>query len=142
MKPLTSLAVLCGLCMCSAEAIDAQQRFPQAEANGTWQGKHGTFKIWALDGERLQVEFLGLHVFKSGAGVTANTGSAKGVARMDGSVAKLRPDGTEEACLITLQFVKRTLAVEQQGDCGFGLNVTAAGTYRKVNARKPDFSAS
>ena len=133
MRNLLIIALLCGLWIFRTDQILAQQSVAVSEANGTWQAKNGTLKVWALDNERLQVEFSGLHEYRSSAGVMVNTGTAKGVARIEGSLATLRPDGAEAECVITMQFGKPVLVVEQQSTCGLGLNVTAAGQYRKVS---------
>ena len=49
----------------------------------------------------------------------------------------------EEAgdCKITMTFLPDgKLKVEQQGEeCGFGHNVRADGTFRKISSRKPKF---
>jgi hypothetical protein len=49
----------------------------------------------------------------------------------------------EEAgdCKITMTFLANgKLKVEQQGEeCGFGHNVRADGTFRKISNRKPKF---
>lgn len=45
-------------------------------------------------------------------------------------------------CRIYFRFVRSRAIVKQTergGDCGFGLNVTATGTYRKRNGRTPKF---
>jgi hypothetical protein len=38
-----------------------------------------------------------------------------------------------------MKFRERKLIVEQEGECGFGQNVTANGTYKKVSSEKPKF---
>src|SRR5438128_11013116 len=40
---------------------------------------------------------------------------------------------------ITLKFAGGKLVVTQTGICGVGHNVSAAGTYKKVSAKKPKF---
>jgi hypothetical protein len=50
-----------------------------------------------------------------------------------------KPDGAEGRCTITLTFKRGRLVVEEQGECGFGQHVTAAGTYRKISGRRPKF---
>ena len=139
MKTLTGVALLCALCICPQQICAQPQTVSASQINGTWQSKFGTFKIWALDKGRLQVEFSGVYEYKSASGPTANTGEAKGIASIEGSTAKLRPEGAGNECLITMQFVQRRLEVQQEGTCGFGLNVTAAGTYQRVSAGKPNF---
>jgi hypothetical protein len=48
----------------------------------------------------------------------------------------------DDHCSITLKFTRSVVVVKQAdeaGDCDFGANVTASGTYRKVSSRKPKF---
>jgi len=48
----------------------------------------------------------------------------------------------EERCKITIRFT-RTAAIVKQfdelGDCDFGANVLATGTYRKLDSKRPKF---
>ena len=74
-------------------------------------------------------------------GPSANEGEGSGVATIEGDTAIFKPEGAEEECQITLRFTGGKLVVTQTGICGFGHNVSAAGTYRKVSARKPKFGS-
>jgi hypothetical protein len=112
-----------------------------AQVNGTWKAKWGEFKIWALGHQRLQVEFSGVYEYKTPQGPTANTGEGSGVATIEGDTAIFKPENAEEECRITLKFTGGKLVVTQTGICGFGQNVTAAGTYKKVSAQKPKFES-
>ena len=112
-----------------------------AQVNGTWPSKYGEFKIWALGRQRLQVEFSGVYEYKTPQRPTANSGEGSGIATIDGDTALFKPEGAEEECQITLKFTGGKLVVTQTGICGFGHNVTAAGTYKKVSAKKPKFGS-
>lgn len=72
----------------------------------------------------------------------ANVGEAAGEAEIAGDTATFEPEATEE-WTITLKFlVGRKLKVMQKGtdgECGFGVNVSAAGLYKKVSSAKPNF---
>jgi hypothetical protein len=103
------------------------------EVNGTWTNKHGEFRIWAINPSRLQIEFSGTN--------DTNTGEANGHALLENDTATFKPDNAED-CRITLQFAHDKLVARQEGDCGFGLNVSAAGTYKRVSSKKPEFEAS
>src|SRR6266496_4363157 len=137
------VSVLC----CAAVSIVTTQAgkdtsVTAAQVNGTWQSKYGEFKIWALGHQRLQVEFSGVYEYKTAQGPTANTGEGSGIARIEGDAAIFKPEGAEEECRITLKFTGGKLVVTQTGICGFGHNVTAAGTYKKVSAKKPKFDSA
>lgn len=115
-------------------AYDQAKGLSGTEVNGTWTNKHGEFRIWAINPSRLQIEFSGTN--------DTNTGEANGHAFLEGDTATFKPDGAEEDCSITLQFAHDKLVARQEGDCGFGLNVSAAGTYKRVSSRKPAFESS
>lgn len=110
-----------------------------AQVNGTWDSKHGAFKVWALGNQKLKVEFDGVYEYTSSAGPMANTGEGRGIAFIEGNTAIFRPDGAEDECKITMKFTRGKLIVTQESNCGFGHNVTADGTYRKTSSRKPKF---
>ncbi len=112
-----------------------------AQVNGTWKTKGSEFKIWALGQQRLQIEFSGVYEYKTPQGPSANTGEGSGIATIQGDTAIFKPEGAEEECRITLKFTGGKLVVTQTGICGFGNNVTAAGTYKKVSAKKPKFDS-
>ena len=110
-----------------------------AQVNGTYRSHDSEFRILALGHGKLKVQFDGVYhtISKS-----VNTGYASGEATIDGNVATLNvPDFA--ACKINLVFLpKNTMKVIQEGsdaDCGFGHNVYATGTYRKIRAGKPKF---
>ena len=112
-----------------------------AQVNGTWKTKGGEFKIWALGQQRLQVEFSGVYEYKTPEGPSANTGEGSGIATIQGDTAIFKPEGAKRECQITLKFTGGKLVVTQTSICGFGHNVSAAGTYKKVSAKKPKFGS-
>ena len=64
-----------------------------------------------------------------------------GEAIIDGNIATFKPPDTER-CEITLVFLPHKLKVMQEGsdaECGFGHNVYATGTYKKIRSGKPKF---
>jgi hypothetical protein len=70
-----------------------------------------------------------------------NIGEAIGEADIEGNVATFIPGDTTQ-CKITMTFLTNRMKVEQEGidaDCGFGHNVMATGTYRRVKGGKPRF---
>ena len=69
----------------------------------------------------------------------ANVGEWAGIAVIESDTAVFKPDGTEGECRIMLRFAEDRLVVDQDGICGFGHNVSVAGTYRKISSRKPKF---
>jgi hypothetical protein len=122
-------------------ALSTQQKIvTAAQVNGTWESKLGTFRIWALGEGKLKVEFSGIYPYRWADGTRlANTGEGRGTAMIEGRRAIFRPEAAEDGCEITMDFVGGGLAVRQEGTCGFGHNVTAAGKYRRTSARRPKF---
>ena len=111
------------------------------QVNGTWKTETGEFKIWALDKQRLQVEFSGVYEYKTPQGLMANEGEGSGTATIEGDTALFKPEGAEEECQITLRFTGGKLIVRQTGICGFGHNVSAEGTYKKVSSKSSNFGS-
>ena len=134
------------LCLAASSIVtvcaDSDKSVTAAQVNGTWKMKHSEFKIWALGQQRLQIEFSGVYEYKTPHGSTANEGEDSGIATIEDATAIFKPEGAEEECRITLKFTGGKLVVTQTGVCGFGHNVTAAGTYQKVSAKKPKFESS
>lgn len=110
-----------------------------AQVNGTWESRANTFKVWTLGGQKLQIEFAGIHEYKSPVGPMANTGEASGIAAIEGGTAIFPPEGFGEECRIVLKFTDGKLIVKQDGNCGFGAGVAADGAYREVSGGKPKF---
>jgi len=135
MKVLVLIILVCCVASFSQTATSGQTVVTAAQVNGTWNNKRGTFKVRALGNQKLRVEFTGFYEYVSQAGPMANTGVGDGIAFIEGDTAIFKPDGAEEECRITMKFTGGKLVVTQEGICGFGFNVTAAGTYRRVNSR-------
>ena len=133
----------CALAAASIVTVQAdnEKSVTAAQVNGTWKMKGAEFKIWALGKQRLQIDFSGVYEYKTPQGPTANEGVGSGVATIKGDTAIFKPEGAEEECQITLKFTRDKLVVTQTGICGFGHNVTAAGTYKKISTEKPKFDS-
>lgn len=109
-----------------------------AQANGVYRFYKSEFRILALGRHKLKVQFDGVYVniMKS-----VNIGYAMGEATIEGNLATFIPPDTQ-GCTITMTFLSGKLVVKQDGDdatCGFGHNVYATGTYRKIRSGKPKF---
>jgi hypothetical protein len=109
-----------------------------AQINGLYKYYRNDFRILALGRNKLKVQFNGEWMTRAGY---PNIGEAIGEATIEGNVAVFIPGDTTR-CKITMTFLKNKMKVEQEGldaDCGFGHNVIATGTYRRVKAGKPKF---
>jgi hypothetical protein len=114
---------------------------------GKFKGNYNEILIQALGGNKLKIEMGLTYPFVVNGEMSANLGSASGEAVINGDTAVFVPDGDadEKLCKITLRFPQPgTLIVKTEGNlhCGFGLNVSADGTYKKVSGAKPKFGAN
>ena|SRR5438105_4819753 len=135
------LLALLPLTFFALSTIAGERSISASEANGTWRHieTKSEIKILALGHGKLKVQLALIYEHPSANGPTANIGDALGEATIDNDVAVFVPEGAD--CKITLTFLpNHQLKVEQEGgECGFGHNVRADGTFRKISNRKPKF---
>jgi hypothetical protein len=126
-------------------ATAGERSVTAAEANGTYRDVEGKseIKILALGHGKLKVQLALVYEYQSGAGPAANVGDASGEATIENDTAVFVPEEAGD-CKITMTFLANgKLKVEQKGEeCGFGHNVRADGTFRKISNRKPKFDAA
>ena len=111
------------------------------EANGTYGYRQNEIKIMALGHNKLRIQMDLIYAYKSSYGPTANTGEASGEATIENDTAVFYPSDNQR-CKITIKFQggnKIKVSEENTIDCGFGHNVSSAGTYMKIKAGKPKF---
>src|SRR6266481_5676688 len=104
-----------------------------AQTNGVYRYYQSEFRILALGHNKLKVQFDGIYMTLA---KSPNMGYAMGEATINGNVATFKPPDFER-CTITSVFLPGKLKVTQAGsdaDCGFGHNVNATGTYRKIRS--------
>ena len=66
-----------------------------------------------------------------------NTGELSGEVPLTGSVGNYVDK--ELDCTLSFNFVPDSLVLNQDGSCGMGLNVSAAGTYKRVSSTPQKF---
>ena len=139
----------------SVNAQTGRKSVSASEVNGTFRhsftgkkfkGSSSDIKIWALGGGKVKVGFDLIYPHLDGKGnLTANTGEGVGEATIIGDTA-VYESKEFGPCKITIKFVTPgTISVDQDGtdaNCGFGFNVTAGGTYKKVSSKKPKFDVN
>jgi len=123
-------------------ATAGERSVTDAEATGTYRDAKGNseIRILALGHGKLKVQLALVYEYQSGEGPMANLGDASGEATIENDIAVFVPEGAAD-CKITMTFLPNgKLKVEQQGEqCGFGHNVRAEGTFRKISGHKPKF---
>ena len=108
------------------------------QVNGLYRYRDSEFRILALGPNKLKVQFNGERMTRYGY---PNLGEALGEATIEGNVATFVPGDTTK-CKITMTFLTNRMEVTQEGsdaDCGFGHNVMATGTYRRIKGGRPRF---
>jgi hypothetical protein len=136
----TTASVLCVLALCCS-AFPQARIVSAAQANGTYRSGRNEIKILALGHNRLKIQMHLTYEYKVPAGWMANVGEAFGEATIENDTATFHLPDTE-GCTITIKFLPRNklkVSEERTLNCGFGFNVSSAGTYRKIRAGKPKF---
>ena len=131
--------VVSSLCLIGSPVTSGQSPrhvVTASQINGVYKYDRNDFRVLALGHHKLKVQFNGEWMTRGGY---PNIGEAIGEATIKGNVATFIPGDTTK-CKITMTFLRNKMIVEQEGldaDCGFGHNVMARGTYRRVKAGKP-----
>ena len=108
------------------------------QINGLYRYRDSEIRILALGHHKLKVQFNLEWMTRGGY---PNLGEAMGEATIEGNVATFIPGDTTK-CKITMTFLTNRMEVNQEGtdvDCGFGHNVRAGGTYRRIKGGRPRF---
>jgi hypothetical protein len=116
----------------------ASRTVTAAQINGVYKYGRNDFRALVLGHHKMKVQFNGEWMTRGGY---PNIGEAIGEATINGNVATFIPGDTTQ-CKITMAFFPNRMKVVQEGldaDCGFGHNVIATGTYRRVKAGRPRF---
>jgi|GEM_PF-2211201 len=143
-RPSMLSFLACAIFLFAAVSVQAQTGQASRSGNavtGTYSIKNSstenTLEAQVLSGGRVKI-----HLYASWIGTVAagqvNTGEIKEILTLKNRTAVYESGG----CRITIRFggnrakVKQT---EREGGCGFGLNVSASGTYLKLHGRRPKF---
>jgi hypothetical protein len=129
------------LILCGTSLPQTPRIVTAPQANGTYRYRENEIKILALGHNQLRIQMELTYVYKSPMGPTANTGEASGEATIENDAAVFYPTDNH-SCKITIKFLagnKIKVTEEDTINCGFGMNVTSAGTYTKTKAGKPKF---
>lgn len=155
-REITTLCLLVVLSGAAPEVFAQRAAISGAEVTGTFRsyfkGKYrksyNEILIQALGGNKLKIEMELIDPYEVNGELMAHFGFASGEAIITGDTAVFMPTTETEAaerCKVTLKFTKPgTLIVttEHNGNCGFGFNVEADGSYIKTSSAKPKFGTN
>lgn len=153
LSAITGVLALCLVVAGDASAQRSRASVSAGEVNGTFRqnfdgrfrGNYSEIKILAMGRGRLKMEFGLTYPFVDGTGnLSANVGNYAGTADIKGDTAIFTSDESP-SCRIEIKFVRPgTIKVAHLSDvsaCGYGHNVTAAGIYKKISSKKPEFGS-
>ena len=93
--------------------------------------------VQQLAGGKIKFDLLALWVSANNP-ENVHNGTAQGIVELKDGVAIYEAS----SCKLTMRFISgkiRIVQSEEVGDCEFGFNVTASGTYRKIDSKNPRF---
>ena len=98
------------------------------DVTGTYSKKDAEARIHQSDG---RIKFF------IGATYRENVGEVSGEAPLKGNTANYTDETTD--CALSFRFAHDNVTISQDGSCGMGLNVSGAGTYKRVSTAPPEF---
>ncbi|MBC8031581.1 MAG: hypothetical protein H7Z16_15970 [Pyrinomonadaceae bacterium] len=110
--------------------VTGQYRFRQDELRNS-------LDVLQLAGGKIKFQLVALWVSHNNP-ENIHNGELRGVVALENGLAVYESGN----CRITMKFTSNGVAItesDENSDCGFGVNVTAAGPYRKTGSRKPKF---
>lgn len=130
--------------MLTAAICAAQTRSPLKgsvkDVTGHYRLTKGEFRnrldVSQLAGGKIRFHLLALWVSYNNP-ENIHNGELQGIANLEHGIALYDQDG----CKLKIEFFPGRASITQleEEGCGFGANVTAAGSYRKLNGKKPKF---
>jgi len=105
---------------------------------GTYKYVLNTVEVLELPDNRVRISFSGFWPNDHKRVETRNVGDFDETVPLKGRTAVVKPRYGDDDCAITLEFRAGKVIVTQEGRCGFGFNVEADGTYRKVSSKPPE----
>ena len=102
----------------------------------TKQEFRNRLEVKQLAGAKIKFHLLALWVSYNNP-ENIHNGELQGIGALENGIALYDQDG----CKLKFEFFSHEIRITQLDDagCGFGANVTAAGTYRKLDRKSPKF---
>lgn len=138
-----ALLTLAAATLIHAQGARTKSGAPQSNVTGSYRVRHrrvpNTLDVLQLPDGKIKFQLYAYWAGNAEIG-NVNTGEAKGVVPLQNNVAVF--EDADGKCKIRMKFTGNKIIVTQEEEelaCGFGFNVTADGTYLKLNSRKPKF---
>lgn len=129
------------LLVAGGQTPTAMKAKPTGSVTGHYRMRREEFRnrldVQQLPGGKIKFDLLALWVSHYNP-ENVHNGQVQGIARLENGVAIYQAD----SCKLRIEFLPtkaRIMQSDEVGDCGFGANVTATGSYRKIDSRKPKF---
>jgi hypothetical protein len=115
-----------------------KQRVAVKGIAGTYKYVLNKLEILELPDHKVRIVFSGFWPNDHKRVETRNVGGFDETVPLKGRTAVVKPEYGDE-CAITFEFKPNRVEVTQEGyRCGFGFNVEAEGSYKKVSSKPPD----
>ncbi len=98
---------------------------------------HNRLDVQQLPGGKIKFDLVALWVSHNNP-ENVHNGEIQAIVSLENGVAVYQ----EGECRLRMEFLPTLVRISQSddvGDCGFGANVTATGSYRKIDTKKPKF---
>ncbi len=117
----------------------ASKPVQRVSVTGTYRYVLNTIEVLELPENRVRISFSGFWPNDHKRVETRNVGSFDETVPLKVRTAVVKPRYGDDQCAITIEFTATRAIVTEEGyRCGFGFNVEADGTYRKVSSKPPD----
>jgi hypothetical protein len=143
-QQLSSLALLLLLAtslLVAGQTPQAAKAKPSRSVTGHYVMRrsafHNTLDVQQLPGGKIKFDLIALWVSQNNP-ENVHNGEIQAIVSLENGVAVYQ----EGTCRIKMEFLPTRVRISESADtsdCGFGVNVTAAGSYRKTDTKKPKF---
>jgi uncharacterized protein len=112
-----------------SDRIAALKGTANPSVTGTYTMKGGEVRVQQTKDGKIKFFINATH--------QTNVGEVSGEVPLSGDAANYADQDSD--CALTFKFSNAKLDVGQDGSCGMGLNVSGAGTYKRVSTAVPNF---
>ena len=134
------LALLFIFVSSSSGQTNQNTKKPAASITGTYKYVLNTIEVLEMPDHKVRISFSGFWPNDRKKVETRNVGAFDEVVKLQGRTATVKLQFGDDPCILKFVFQLSRVTVAQNGigSCGFGFNVEADGTYRKVSSEPPN----